>query len=93
MTIMAAACGILIVVLGLLSGWGRTSNDAQSAIEIICLVGGLILCFVAVVLARLSALAKRLDGFEVAADTPTPSPASDADQAAAAGAADIPSEV
>ena len=71
MTFLAAACGILIVVLGLL-GAGRTPTDAQSMTEITCLVGGLILCFIAVVLARLAALGKRLDAFEVVPLAPSP---------------------
>ena len=64
MTVMAAACGILLVVLGLWST-GRTPTEGQFAVEIICLVGGLILCFIAVVLGRLKGLSRRLDGFEV----------------------------
>ena len=64
MTVLAAACGVLLVLLGLLST-GRSPTEAQFTVEIICLVGGLLLCFVAVILSRLSALARRLDGLEV----------------------------
>lgn len=63
MTIMAAACGVIIVLLGLFSA-GRSPTELQSAIEVSCLIGGLILCFIAVVLARLAALDRRLDAFE-----------------------------
>ncbi len=63
MTTMAAACGILIVVLGFWST-GRSPTEAQFAVEITCLVGGLILCFIAVVLNRLSALSRRLDALD-----------------------------
>ena len=61
--IMAAACGVFIVLLGLLNA-GRSPTEGQTTIEVVCLVGGLILCFIAIVLARLRALDRRLDGFE-----------------------------
>ena len=66
MTILAAACGILIVCLGLLSTalGSKAPTDGQFAIQIICLVGGLILCFLAVILSRLTKLARRLDDIE-----------------------------
>ena len=63
MSIMAAACGVMIVLLGFWSV-GKSPTDVQSAIQIVCLIGGLILCFMSVVLARLAALSKRLDGFD-----------------------------
>jgi hypothetical protein len=63
MAIMAAVCGVMIVLLGWWST-GRTPTDVQLAVEITCLVGGLILCFLAVVLARLASLANRLDRFD-----------------------------
>jgi hypothetical protein len=63
MTILAAVCGVMIVLLGLWST-GSSPTDVQLAVEITCLVGGLILCFLAVVLARLTALANRLDSFD-----------------------------
>lgn len=70
MTAMAAACGVLIVVLGVWST-GRNPTEAQSAVEIVCLVGGLILCFLAVVLSRLGRIATQLDTFEaVAGESP-----------------------
>ncbi|WP_131115740.1 hypothetical protein [Lichenihabitans psoromatis] len=62
MTIMAAVCGIMIVLLGLWST-GRSPTEVQLAVEITCLVGGLILCFLSVVLARLAALTKRMELF------------------------------
>jgi hypothetical protein len=63
MAIMAAVCGVMIVLLGVWST-GRAPTDVQTGIEITCLVGGLILCFLAVVLSRLAALANRLDSFD-----------------------------
>lgn len=63
MTIMAVACGVLIVFLGLLSA-GHNPTESQSIVEVVCLIGGLILCFLAVVLSRLTALGQRLDVFE-----------------------------
>ena len=59
MAIMAAICGVLIVVLGLLST-GKAPTEAQFGIEITCLVGGLILCFLAVILARLKSLTAQI---------------------------------
>lgn len=93
MTIMAVACGILIVVLGLLSA-GHNPTESQSIVEVVCLIGGLILCFIAVVLSRLSALGQRLDAFEAVAEvapetapaTPAPAPAGKTPPAAAAPA-------
>ena len=67
MTILAAVCGVLIVLLGFWST-GKSPSDWQFGIQVTCLVGGLILCFLAVVLSRLSVIAKRLDDFEAAAD-------------------------
>lgn len=67
MTIMAAICGVLIVFLGLLSA-GHNPTETQSTVQIMCLIGGLILCFLAVVLARLTALGQRLDAFEAVAE-------------------------
>ena len=64
MTVLAAGCGVMIVLLGFWST-GHNPTDSQSAVEIICLVGGLILCFLAVVLARLKALSARLESFEI----------------------------
>ncbi len=67
MTVLAAVCGVLIVLLGFWST-GRSPTDWQYAVQVTCLVGGLILCFLAVILARLTALGKRLDEFEAAAE-------------------------
>lgn len=67
MTIMAAICGVLIVFLGLLSA-GHNPTEGQSTVQILCLIGGLILCFIAVVLARLALLGRRLDAFEAVAE-------------------------
>ncbi len=69
MTILAAACGILIVALGFLStllSTGKSPTEGQFAIQVTCLVGGLILCFLAVILSRLGSLSRRLDEFEAA---------------------------
>ena len=63
MTIMAVACGVLMVVFGFWST-GLRPTEGESAIQITCLVGGLILCFLAVVLARLGTLTARLDSIE-----------------------------
>ena len=81
MTILAAACGILIVCLGFLStmlSTGKTPTDGQFAVQVTCLVGGLILCFLAVILSRLTSLSKRLDDFEAA---PEPGEPGDSDPA------------
>lgn len=67
MTTMATVCGILIVLLGFWST-GRSPTKAEFAIEITCLVGGLILCFIAVVLNRLAALSRRLDTLDPPAE-------------------------
>ena len=67
MTIMAAICGVLIVFLGLISA-GHNPTETQSTVQIMCLIGGLILCFLAVVLARLTVLGQRLDAFEAVAE-------------------------
>jgi hypothetical protein len=81
-TIMAAACGVIIVLLGLFSA-GRSPTELQSATEVSCLIGGLVLCFIAVVLARLAALDRRLDAFEAVAQVePAPEPASERASAA-----------
>lgn len=63
MVIMAVACGVLMVVFGFWST-GLRPTEGESAIQMTCLVGGLILCFLAVVLARLGRLAARLDTIE-----------------------------
>lgn len=63
MTFMAVACGMLIIVFGFWST-GLRPTEGESTIQITCLVGGLILCFLGVVLARLNALATRMDTIE-----------------------------
>lgn len=63
MTIMAVACGVLMIVFGFWST-GLRPTEGESAIQITCLIGGLILCFLAVVLARLGTLAARLEALE-----------------------------
>ena len=60
MNILAAVCGVIIVLLGFWST-GTQPSDAQLGTEITCLVGGLILCFLAVVLSRLANLQRQLD--------------------------------
>ena len=69
MTIMAVACGVLMIVFGFWST-GLRPTEGESAIQITCLVGGLVLCFLAVVLSRLSGLAARLDTIEDAIAPP-----------------------
>ena len=71
MSIMAAVCGVMIVLLGFWSA-GKSPTEVQSAIQVVCLIGGLILCFLSVVLARLTALAKRLDTFDAVGPEPEP---------------------
>ena len=61
MAALAVVCGVLIALFGLIAT-GRSPSEAQLAIEITCFVGALVLCFLAVVLARLKALDRKLDG-------------------------------
>lgn len=68
MAALAALCGVVIVVFGL-AATGRAPSEAQLAIEVTALVGGLVLCFLAVVLARLTALERKIE-----ARPPGPSP-------------------
>lgn len=65
MTFMAVACGLLMIVFGFWST-GLRPTEGESTIQITCLVGGLILCFLAVVLARLNALLSRMEVVESA---------------------------
>ena len=60
MAALAALCGVVIVVFGI-AGTGRAPSEAQLAIEVTALVGGLVLCFLAVVLARLRALERKIE--------------------------------
>lgn len=85
MTFMAVACGLLMVVFGFWST-GLRPTESESAIQITCLVGGLILCFLAVVLARLNALALRMELIEsalVPPDRPIEDPYAAIDEAVA----------
>ena len=68
MAILAALCGVMIVAFGLLTT-RHAPTDAQFGVEITCLVGGLVLIFLGMVLARLTRLARRLDA---AAGPPAP---------------------
>jgi drug/metabolite transporter (DMT)-like permease len=60
MAALAALCGVLIVVFGLVTT-GRAPSEAQIAIEVTSIVGGLVLCFLAVVLAKLYTLDRKMD--------------------------------
>jgi hypothetical protein len=60
MTGLAAVCGVLIVIFGLLTT-RSVPSDAQFAVEVTTFVGGLVLCFLAVVLGRLAGLSRKLD--------------------------------
>ncbi len=59
MAALAAVCGVLIVVFGLLTT-RHAPSDAQFGVEVTCLVGGLVLIFLGVLLARLQRLDRRL---------------------------------
>ncbi len=59
MAALAAVCGVLMIAFGL-AMTRRVPTDAQVGIEVTSFVGGLVLCFLAVVLGRLRALEKRL---------------------------------
>ncbi len=63
MTSLAAVCGVLIVLFGILFT-KKAPNDAQFGIEVTAVVGGLLLCFLAVVLSRLKGLARKLDALD-----------------------------
>lgn len=60
MAILALACGVLIVVFGLVTT-RHAPSDAQFGVEVTCLVGGLVLIFLGVLLGRLERLQRRLD--------------------------------
>ena len=60
MTSLAAVCGVLIVLFGI-AFTKKAPNDAQFGIEVTAVVGGLLLCFIAVVLSRLKSLDRKLD--------------------------------
>jgi hypothetical protein len=61
MAILAGLCGVLIVAFGLLTT-RHAPTDAQFGVEVTCLVGGLVLIFLAVLLGRLGRLSRRLEG-------------------------------
>ncbi len=63
MTSLAAVCGVLIVLFGILFT-KKAPNDAQFGIEVTAVVGGLLLCFLAVVLSRLKSLDRKLDALD-----------------------------
>ena len=71
MTSLAAVCGVLIVLFSIVFT-KKAPNDAQFGIEVTAVVGGLILCFMAVVLSRLKSLDRKLDGFRVEQDAEEP---------------------
>lgn len=59
MAALAALCGVLIVLFGVVAT-GRAPSEAQLAMEVTSFVGGLVLCFLAVVLARLKGLERKM---------------------------------
>ena len=61
MAALAAVCGVMIVLFGLVT-MRRAPSDVQFGIEVTSFVGGLVLCFLAVVLARLGRLGRQFDG-------------------------------
>lgn len=63
MAALAAVCGALIGLFGVLTT-RRAPSDAQFGIEITCLLGGLVLIFLGVLLARVDRLGRRIDGIE-----------------------------
>jgi hypothetical protein len=67
MAALAAVCGVMIVLFGLVTT-RRAPSDAQFGIEVTSFVGGLVLCFLAVVLARLGRLGRKYDGFAARSD-------------------------
>ena len=71
MAALAAVCGVMIVLFGLVTA-GRAPTDVRLGIEVTSFVGGLVLCFMAVVLARLSGLARRLDAAQGEVRQPDP---------------------
>ena len=63
MTVLAAVCGVLIVCFGILFT-GKAPTDAQFGIEVTAVVGGLLLCFLAVVLSRLKSLDRKIEALQ-----------------------------
>ena len=62
MAALAGVCGVFIVVFGLIAT-GRAPTEAQLGLEVTSFVGGLVLCFMAVVLARLKALERKMSAY------------------------------
>ena len=60
MAALAAVCGIAIILFGLLTA-GRAPSDVRYGIEVTSFVGGLVLCFLAVVLGRLARTLRMLE--------------------------------
>ncbi len=60
MAVLAAVCGVMIVVFGVITT-RHSPTDAQFGVEVTCLVGGLVLIFLGVLLGRLGQLAGRID--------------------------------
>ena len=67
MTVLAAVCGVLIVIFGIVFT-KKAPNDAQFGIEVTAVVGGLLLCFIAVVLSRLKSLDRKLETLRLEED-------------------------
>ena len=65
MAALAAICGVMIVLFGLYTA-GAAPSDVRLGIEVTSFVGGLVLCFLAVVLARLGRLDRALETFKQA---------------------------
>lgn len=63
MAMVAAACGILFIAAGLWSMGGHADGVGVLTV-IVCLVGGLVLCFLAALLSRVAALGRRLDDLD-----------------------------
>lgn len=59
MAILAAVSGVLIAGFGFLVA-GRAPSPAEFAAEVACFTGGVVLCFLAVVLARLKRIERHL---------------------------------
>ncbi len=70
MASLSAVCGVLIVAFALITT-RRTPTDAQLGIEVTSFVGGLLLCFIAVVLSRLGRVMRRLDALAAQDSTAT----------------------
>ena len=67
MTILAAVCGVLIVTFGIVFT-KKAPNDPEFGIGDTAVMGGLLLCFIAVVLSRLKGLDRKLDALRLEED-------------------------